>query len=738
MRNKKVVLLAIAFLVLLMLGYALSGFVTIFTNGSLFNITFLGRDNHTYFIDIPLYAYVVEGYINLSTFSGVGSPKSVDFTVGNTTTIIKFAPASLKYYWAFERPPYLSDSMGLLDLNEVDIIGFSEPTTPAPGIIGEGRNFSYYSRLNITYPDTINVSDYYTINFFLNLTNLGVQSYIFDTRTGGGQVYFRYSNTGQGHIGDGTHSAYYENYFVANTSFNMYTITTNASGTHAFRNGAHFETDAPVVTGFNSSIFEIGYLIDGTLDEFSIFNESLNSTKINSMYNNYLLGETPLIAINNSQKINISNDINSILGGGCNCLNCTIYGTDCRVPFTFYSVTTGILEMTALDLSYEYGITPCNSTYNQIILNLTYFQESAGTSLTLDNAYDLTFSGLFEQSLTGSFTGNVTDSFCTIMDGDDIDLDWDITGTFQLEKELYGTKVYEYPIGAPLTASNKPFKNKSLYLTLLNESTTVTFTWFTNNYESIDGTMIIYRCVGDGTRTEVDSVAIINGEAAANLELITTPYSYEVVYQGTLYTDDSSYTKCHVETQDARTYFVTVGTDVTPAIGLYSIVCNMTKSNNVTALMEWGTNPESTDTLTGCLFSNRITPAGSVLVDTVCSNSSGIERVIPANAYTYYVSGKMYQGGYTKPCDVSLTFNPQKTTSRSLGLMGIISIIFLVGGLILLLSNEEPKWYPIGGILGIILAFILGITPFGWVTISSMMFFVFIIILIGRHSRAPT
>jgi len=57
-----------------------------------------------------------------------------------------------------------------------------------------------------------------------------------------------------------------------------------------------------------------------------------------------------------------------------------------------------------------------------------------------------------------------------------------------------------------------------------------------------------------GNRTLVGTASIINGEAYANIELLNTPYSYEVIYQGVRYADTDTYSKCHIETQTTRLY----------------------------------------------------------------------------------------------------------------------------------------------------------------------------------------
>jgi hypothetical protein len=151
--------------------------------------------------------------------------------------------------------------------------------------------------------------------------------------------------------------------------------------------------------------------------------------------------------------------------------------------------------------------------------------------------------------------------------------------------------------------------------------------------------------------------------------------------------------------------------------------------------MTWGTNPQSEETLIGCVQAIRQTVRGSSTVYEECSETSGISATVSDSGFSYIVKGKLYQNGYSIGCQNELTFETAAEQDNTFGITGILAIFFLAAGMILLFAHENPSWYPVMGVIGIIIAWILGILAFGWQGISAIVFFVVIIIILGRYAR---
>ena len=377
------------------------------------------------------------------------------------------------------------------------------------------------------------------------------------------------------------------------------------------------------------------------------------------------------------------------------------------------------------------------STFTNFILNFTYSDEGAESKLTVDKVgYDLTFtSSVGDIKLNGTIYDTSNNSFCTNVNTTIRNLTWDTTGQILIEKSLYATRLFD--IGTPFSASNLNPYVQNINMILLNESSTVIITWLTTAYESISGTMLVYQCRGDGSRFLVESTPIINGEAVINIELINSLYSYEIVVDGELFTDITDFTKCHIEPSTERTFIVNIGgIDVAPTLGLYSITCNLTKGLSNTVNMTWGLNPENDATITGCMQAFRHSITGTTKVFESCDTDFSIIATVPLSGYDYSVSGKLFQNGYSISCNEILEFKNDNTTPNLLGLTGLIAIFFLFVGMVLLF-NQDSKEQLLGLIVALIIAFITGWLAFGWQTISAIISFIIVIMLIGRHSRKP-
>jgi len=374
------------------------------------------------------------------------------------------------------------------------------------------------------------------------------------------------------------------------------------------------------------------------------------------------------------------------------------------------------------------------STLTNSFLNLSYLDQVNSSEVNIQNAFDLTVIGLgISKQLNGTMTGT-GNSFCTNIDKGLQTLNLNVSGQMTLTRSGYATKLYSIDAAFPIEGSNNPNTLLDIFLIPLANSTTVKFTWLTTAFQPVSGTMEIYQCLGDGTRTLVDTVPIIDSVGYANIELLNKAYSYEIIIDGERYTDSESFTECHIEAETEVTFNVDIGeTELGDAIDIYSVRCDLNKTGNQTVRMNW----TDTEGVTGCIFAHRYSIGGYTEFYGSCENTTNvIERTVPNSGFNYMITGRIYQGGLAVPCPGQVEFNFNKDTADSFGLMGILSIFLLIAAMVLFFKTTGEMQI-VGGILGILVAWFLGILAFGWVVISSIIAFSVVIIIVGRYSRQP-
>lgn len=385
----------------------------------------------------------------------------------------------------------------------------------------------------------------------------------------------------------------------------------------------------------------------------------------------------------------------------------------------------------------------CNATHLFPILNITYFDEIGNNNITANNFYSLPITdGTFFYNQTESFAGNTSDSFCTNVNSSVLTYNWDMWGTFTLSKLTYVTRIVEYAEDAPLTLSNNPTTNLSLFLIKINESSTIVFNWLTLGYQPIDGIMRVFRCNNDGSRSLTESVPVTGGSTGSNspnLQLLTQAYAYDIIIDGTIFQDFNSYSKCHVETQSERTYFVNVDeTDISPILGLFSIECDLTKITNESVRMTWEANPEVEGFVSGCISVDRTSINGSVTIFDNCSTlAEGFSRVVvlPINSGNeFVVRGRLEQNNATAFCRDTIVFSPNDIPGGLFSTTGLIGAFLLILSLALFYSAEGEITL-FASIVGIIASWIIGIMNMPWIYPSALMFFLLIIAYVGRHAR---
>lgn len=409
--------------------------------------------------------------------------------------------------------------------------------------------------------------------------------------------------------------------------------------------------------------------------------------------------------------------------------------------FNLPNLTNGYLSTSTL----SQNITPiiidkCSANVSHVVANFTYYDEGTGDSLVIDsNAYQLKiFDSTYYFNQTDSFTNSNTDGLCTNLNPDNITYNWNMWGTFTLKRNNYVTRVIEIDESVPYLISNNPTNNISLFMVSVLNSSTMVYNWYTSQLQVIDGTMRIHKCNDDGTKSLVESTPIISGTATANIQLLTQPYSYDVIVDGVVYQDTDSYTRCHIESQTERTYYVEIQiTDISDLLGLYGIDCYLNKTGNNSVTMIWGPNSEDPSYVQGCIKAYRATITNNTLIYENCTvESDGYRRsvTIPANSNTYTVQGYMLQNNNTRMCDGTISFIASDQAGGTFGLTALLAAFFLIAGLALLWAGEGAM-SNIGAAIGLGVSWIIGIIIFPWAVVTGLIIFLLFVVFVGRYTR---
>ena len=376
---------------------------------------------------------------------------------------------------------------------------------------------------------------------------------------------------------------------------------------------------------------------------------------------------------------------------------------------------------------------------NYTLANFTYYDEFSLANIRAKNTYQLHFyDGTYTYDVSGNFTG-LKNSLCTNLQSPATNYSFLMYGTFTLTNSSYITKVYTFGIGDAYSVGNYFSTHIPLYMINLGNSSTVSYTWQTTAYQPINGILKVYTCNANGSRSLVNSINIITGTAVANIQLIFQQYSYEVIIDGTTYTD-SSFNTCHVESITNPIYYVNINDiDITPAIGLLFVDCTITQVNeSVTMSFD---DIGGSDTLYGCLFSKRKDIYGYTLSDTTCYNLTGagtgtINYNFPMDGNYYVAEGMINDSaGNVGFCQGTATYpTSQSQTEKDFGVSGIFAIVLLVLSLALIYS-EDGNTMLFAAIVGLVASWLLGIFSVGWEIMSLLVFFMAIIAFIGRYTR---
>jgi len=358
--------------------------------------------------------------------------------------------------------------------------------------------------------------------------------------------------------------------------------------------------------------------------------------------------------------------------------------------------------------------------------------------MIVNNTYLINFTDTFyDYGFNGMLTDNISAQFCTNIPSTLDTYIWKLFGSFTLRKPNYVTRILTIPENPGNIVSNNPQKDMPLFMIPINDSSTITFTWQTTEFQFIDGTMIIYKCNPDGTRSIVEIIPIVGGEAVANLQLLISAYSYEVIIDGTTYTLDPGWTTCHVESSTTRSFFVDISeVNVLPTIGLFLVDCSLTQTGNNTVRMRWNANSENPTNITGCIIGNRDTSNGIIQTYRNCTTGTtgDFVRNISNNTGSYYVVGELTQDGVIGYCRDTITFTVGQVAASEMGGLALFGVILLIMSLSLIYSDKQELMLVAGG-LGLIVSFVIGWLLLSWQIVLGMLFFLAIIVAIGRYGR---
>lgn len=383
------------------------------------------------------------------------------------------------------------------------------------------------------------------------------------------------------------------------------------------------------------------------------------------------------------------------------------------------------------------SIGECSASNPYPIINFSYFNESTNTNISVTNGYNLSFyDGVDTVSIQGNFSTNTSHQICTNVDPSDATISLIMYGTMIVSNPDFITRVFNIPQAEGITTSNNPVKQQKLYLIQAADSTTMTYTWQTTTFEYIDGTMLIYRCEDNGSTSLIESITVSGGIATANLNILTTAYSYKLVIGSTTYTDPS-FTDCRVESSTTHTFYVDVTElDILPVVGLFLIDCKIENTSTDTVKMTWTANTEDTSDIEACIIAKRQTLRGQQEIFRNCTNASSgsFIRTIPNNGNAYFVMGEITQNNVTGFCRDTVSFFTQSDTSQIVGLNGILAIALLIIAMALFYAGEGEL--QIGAaVAGVVLSWIIGILSFGWEVVTAIIVFAIIIAVIGRYSK---
>jgi len=378
---------------------------------------------------------------------------------------------------------------------------------------------------------------------------------------------------------------------------------------------------------------------------------------------------------------------------------------------------------------YNISIGVCVGANNNTILTLFYYDEINGSPINLTNSYIINVTdGTTTYILNDSFIGNNQDSYCVNIEPGIVSYNFEVYGTFTLEKDGYTTRVIDINPIAPISASNNPPANYSFYMIPVSNSSTVSYTWMDRNFQLLEGTMRIWKCNENNTKVLVSSSPVISGVTTANIELLTQAYSYDIIVDGVIYNDPSGYSACHVENTQSLLYYVDVITQsIDQTFGLNSVNCIVSKVDNTTINAQWTANPNNSTYVQACVEGYQSTLFGQKLFFTNCSDSGvGYNWTfgITENSRNTTYQVKLIQGQNIAYCQGLINYLPSTPAQENFGLMGVFGVFMIILGIGLTFAKNKTV-----SLIGVSVALIV-IVAIGLLNISTTLLISLILLLL--------
>jgi len=409
--------------------------------------------------------------------------------------------------------------------------------------------------------------------------------------------------------------------------------------------------------------------------------------------------------------------------------------------FMMQNITPPTLNTTnKTQIVYNLSVGLCSPTLNYSILNMIYYDELTNDNINLTNTFNLTFDdGIDIHYFNGYFNWSSQNSICTNLNPANTTYNFDMAGTFILTSPGYITRVFNINPLVPILTSNNPPKTLSLFLIGVANSSSVTYTWLTTNFQPIDGTMRIYECELNGTKNMIESTPITNGVATANIQLLLKSYYYDVIIDGLVYTNPAGYSACHVESATSLTYYVDINQqDTLNQIGLEGITCYVTKTSNTSLYVAWEQNPENSSYVTMCVKASTPSINGMSEFFYNCSNASqgyDLNVTIPGiTSSGAVVSVLLKQGNYQKMCG-NVDFKSKTTMQKQLGTTGLFITIILFIAMTLLFVSYGGEVMLLMGAFALGITYALGTFISSWLGVASAIIFIILGLIIGQNIK---
>lgn len=402
------------------------------------------------------------------------------------------------------------------------------------------------------------------------------------------------------------------------------------------------------------------------------------------------------------------------------------------------TLNTSLIASLASGFDNQTKIGICNSSATLVypFVEFYYYNQVTGDQINASHSFFVDLIGSDTSNASGTFNNATSNVLCMNRPpSSDIYLG-NLSGTYTISYPGLLTKINTISPVDGVSVNNENITNVSFYLADAGNTSTISFNWITTQYTFVEGIMRIYECNNGGTKTMIESLPIVSGQASANLELFFKLYAYDIISNGQVFRDDSFYT-CHVEATTERNFYVDIfPQDLQPTVGLYLVDCSISKVAPDTVTMSWGSNQQSADPIVGCIEAYQQTIYNRTKIYENCTTGSetSITRLVPNNGQTYDVQGYLIQNGNEGQCRNGVTFYTEQTAGGAFGTAAIFGVFLLIVGLVLLFGGSGVLQLGAAG-FAIVGAFILGVLSLPWTWVASVIALLIIVAIVGRVVR---